>query len=124
MSAFFLEPASEFWDSRYKISAESKKSIPKRFGKQQLQRIFVNAVLPFRIAHKRVYNTQVDYTDILDQLTKFAPEKNHVTHIWETLSIDNEHLWDSQALLELYQNYCNRKKCLNCSIGIKTIKSE
>lgn len=124
LKTYFSEQANDFWDDRYKLDSLSKKNIPKRFGKQQLQRIFINAVLPFQIAHKRFNNVTLEYDEVLDQLTKFAPEKNRVTNIWEELLIENKSLWDSQALLELYYNYCNRKKCLNCSIGIKTIKSE
>lgn len=119
-----LNPANEFWDDRYKMESISSSVLPKKYGKNQLLRIYINAVIPFQMAYNGMKGTGFDYIEILDQLTKLPPEKNRITKRWEELGIENNNLWDAHALMELFNHFCNRKKCLNCSIGIKTLKTE
>ena len=39
------------------------------------------------------------------------------------LCIENKNTFDSQALIELKNEYCNKKRCLDCSIGNAILKN-
>ncbi len=55
-------------------------------------------------------------TRLLSLLTK---EANYVTRKWEEIGIHSKNAYDSQALLEIYKQFCIRKGCLNCEVGKK-----
>jgi hypothetical protein len=38
------------------------------------------------------------------------------------MGIKAKNAYDTQALLELKNNYCAKKRCLHCAIGIKILK--
>ena len=53
---------------------------------------------------------------------KITPEKNNITKGFEALGLLNKTAYDSQALIQLKNNYCNQKKCLQCAIGNSILK--
>jgi len=50
-----------------------------------------------------------------------SAESNHFTRKWKYLGIVPKNAYDSQALLEIYEQLCTRKACLNCDIGKKIL---
>jgi hypothetical protein len=60
-------------------------------------------------------------------MEQLKPEKNSIIAGWEKINIENKNAFDSQALLELKNNYCDKKRCLECAVGyalLKNTKSE
>jgi hypothetical protein len=55
---------------------------------------------------------------ILEQL---SPESNHIIRKWAAAGIRPDNAAQSQALLQLYNNYCQQHDCLRCQIGYKVI---
>jgi hypothetical protein len=53
-----------------------------------------------------------------------TPEKNAITRKWQELGVSNKNAADSQALIELKQQYCDPKRCLECAIGNHLLKSQ
>jgi len=48
-------------------------------------------------------------------------EKNAVITRWEKAGLKAESALDSQALLQLRSNYCQKKQCLRCMVGSRII---
>jgi hypothetical protein len=51
------------------------------------------------------------------------PEKNNLVEQMKMLGFSVNNSFDSQAVLEIYNEFCKKKKCLNCVIGCKIINS-
>jgi hypothetical protein len=51
-------------------------------------------------------------------LEKCKHEENSITKKFKPLGFDNNHAKDSQSILQLNNEYCKSKKCLNCKIGV------
>jgi hypothetical protein len=51
------------------------------------------------------------------------PEKNTIIEQMKALGFSVKNSFDSQAVLEIYNEFCLSKKCLNCAIGCKIINS-
>ena len=49
-------------------------------------------------------------------------EKNAITRGWQQLEVGCRQAWDSQALIELKKQYCDKKSCLDCSVGNTLLK--
>jgi len=57
------------------------------------------------------------------QLLEYLPnENNKITADFSILGVKIKTAFESQALLELKNNYCNNKKCLHCGVGNKILK--
>ncbi|NBP75296.1 MAG: DUF2851 domain-containing protein, partial [Crocinitomicaceae bacterium] len=86
-----------------------------------LQNIFVNAI-PLFLYRKAHLENEVSYINQAIELLKYLPtESNYVTRKWSAIGIFPKNAFDSQAHLEIYKQFCERKRCLNCSIGIKLL---
>jgi hypothetical protein len=56
-------------------------------------------------------------------LENINAENNHILRMWEDLGLKVKTAFDSQALIELYNNFCTPHKCLQCTIGISIVKN-
>ena len=50
-------------------------------------------------------------------------ESNSITKDFQKLGIENKNTFDSQALIELKNEYCSKKRCLDCGVGNAVLKS-
>jgi hypothetical protein len=122
MQIFFSQAANNYWDNKFTLNKIAKNEISKRFGLEQIKRIYINAIVPFVIAMYIEKGKRDKILDLLDQLSEIPPELNKVTKIFPAKFVSNNNLWDSQSLIQLNNVYCSQKKCLNCNIGIKILK--
>jgi len=108
--------ASDYWDTHYVFNKESKKQV-KRFGKTAFQAVLINTVVPFLF----LYGKEKDDNKLKDRALQFLnalpSEKNHLIKKWEKLNIKAENAAYSQALLQLKNEYCDKKRCLECAVG-------
>lgn len=52
------------------------------------------------------------------------PEKNRIIREWENLGVVPQNGAETQGLIELYNENCRYKKCLDCGIGYRILASE
>ena len=58
--------------------------------------------------------------DLLEQL---PAEKNNIVNMWQQCGLDVETAGESQALIQLKREYCERKNCLKCRIGYEYLSA-
>ena len=85
-----------------------------------IDKIIINVILPFlfliEVERDEMPSRSIE---IYDQL---KPENNKITYkVTQTLDLDNKNAFDSQALIELYKEYCSKSRCLDCEIGFKVL---
>ena len=121
-SLFEVEPSS-YWINHYlpgKTSVKKKKKI----GKTSIDIIMINTIIPFLFIYGKKKGNDVFCERALEYLTELKPEQNSIIKKWSEIGIDISNARQSQALIELKNEYCSQKKCLNCSIGVSLIKTE
>ncbi len=86
-------------------------------GKSTLYSLIINAVVPMLLAYARWTADEAVEGRAMNLLESIPAEKNRYVEFcrYAGLTADNAH--DSQALLQLYRNYCERHLCLRCRIG-------
>jgi len=117
----FSVEVSEFWKSHYSFTSPSKQT-NKKLTKSFINLLLINTIVPLKFFyHKKrgEYKTDV----LLNFMNEIKPEKNAVIQKFEDLKISVQSSMKSQALLELKNNYCDKKKCMQCAIGVNVIKS-
>ena len=77
----------------------------------------MNTVAVFLFSYGNHYQL-TEYVDrSLELLESLPVEQNLIVNDFKVLGVKAKTAFESQALLELRQNYCNYKKCLQCGIG-------
>lgn len=86
-------------------------------GKSSIDILLINTVIPYKYAHALHRDNQPLAEDAMNLMHKIAPENNTIIRQWRTLGQTIKDAADTQALLHLYQNYCQHHECLNCEVG-------
>jgi len=107
--------ASEFWKTHYTFGTSSKKS-KKQLTKSFIDLVLINAIIPLKFSYAKYQGQQIN-TTIIDLIQNITSEKNSVVKKFNTLKTVSKTALESQALLQLKTNYCNKNKCLQCAIG-------
>ncbi|MBL7792869.1 MAG: DUF2851 family protein [Saprospiraceae bacterium] len=112
---------SLYWLDHYVFDKPSIRR-PKPLGHDAIHLITANTIVPFLFlygAHKH----EERYKEKALQLLEALPaEANHVMDGWKKLDCIARNAYQSQALLQLKQKYCDRKRCLECAIGNAIMK--
>jgi hypothetical protein len=108
---------SDYWQNHFRLNSKTSKTSNKSIGKQSLQRIIYNTIIPYLFIYSAKHQNEAEKEKIIDYLYQQPAEKNKIIDGWASLGIISENEAQAQALLYLKNNYCNNKKCLNCHIG-------
>ena len=93
--------------------------IKKYKDKSFVDLIIINGFIPF-IWWFSIRNNEAHLKEVVFEiLSLLNPEKNNVVKKWKDIEVVSKKAFDSQALLEIYNEFCINKKCLSCSIGNK-----
>ncbi len=114
---------SNYWETHYTFGKESKMKI-KPLGKSIIDHIIINCISPF-IFYYGKQNNKNNLVDLsIYYLEKLGAEKNSIINKWKSLAVKCENSLDSQALIQLKNEYCDRQKCLQCVIGNSLILND
>jgi len=115
--------ASEYWDNRFNFGKISPVEGQKLLSKDFVELIIINAILPVKYFYQKNHNPEI-VDDIFDFYKQLKAEKNSVLDGWKELGLKFENALQTQAFLYQYKTFCTQKKCLNCGIGFKLLKSQ
>lgn len=87
-----------------------------KMGKSSIDILMINTVIPYKYAYAKHRNGDFDAYSLM---AKIAPENNTIVRQWRVLGQEVRNAADTQALLHLYQNYCQHHECINCEVGYK-----
>lgn len=117
---FRIEP-SDYWRTHYHFrytSVEKEKSI----GESALNILLINAVVPLLFAYGLRSNLPEYCAHAIRLLESIPPERNHIIDIFIQAGLWVRNAGDTQALIQLKREYCEKKKCLYCRIGFRLLK--
>ncbi|MBK7130413.1 MAG: DUF2851 family protein [Crocinitomicaceae bacterium] len=111
-----------FWQNHYhfkNVSIRGSKNLTHDF----CHLVLVNAVVPYLFAcgiYQADEYLKMQATDILSEL---PAEKNSLIEKWKKLNLSASSAYDTQALIEQKNEFCDKKKCLICSIGNSLLRA-
>jgi len=115
--------ANDYWHYHYRldISSPFKK---KNIGDAMSDNIMINTIGPVLFAYGYYYDDPLYKQKALHWLEQIKPESNLISRGFEKLGLENRSAYESQSLIELKNEYCDRKRCLECSIGNAILKNK
>ena len=111
---------SEYWTTHYQFDKQSPLK-KKKLGADGIENIIINTVVPLYFAYGKTKKEEGYVNLAMDLLEHLKSEKNSIITKWNKIGIATASAFDSQALLELKNEYCSHKKCLHCSVGNKLL---
>ncbi len=115
--------ADGFWEEHYTFS-KSHPSRKKPLTNTFLELLIINTIVPLKFCYLREQGKEEN--ELLIAVMRLLPaEKNRVIKKFNSLrpNIANNAL-RSQALLQLKKEYCDKNKCLHCSLGVKILQRQ
>lgn len=114
--------ANDYWNIHYRFD-EVSASQHRQLGRQMAESILINGVIPLLFAYGLHANEQSYKDKAIHWLSDLSGEQNRITGLWKARGITNQSALDSQALIELTNQYCMLKRCLDCAVGNKILKN-
>ena len=110
-----------YWETHYTFGSESVKA-PKSLSAASQNLLLINTAIPMLFAVGRHRQKEAYCDRAFDFLEQLRAEQNHIVRMWRECGLDVQTAGDSQALIQLKREYCDRKDCLRCRFGYEYLK--
>lgn len=117
--AIFDVSASAYWNGHFtfgKPVSERTKKLTKNF----IDLLILNAILPLKFCHARYLNYGAN-TDIVAIASSIGKEKNSIISNFKGQGVLARNAMESQGLLQLYNTYCSKNRCVQCAVGARLL---
>lgn len=92
-------------------------SSPPTLGRKSIDILLINTIIPYQYAYNKAQHKTDNEVDILNLIEQIPAEDNSIIRQWKMLGQSIQSAADTQALLHLFQNYCQPHQCYNCQVG-------
>jgi len=113
---------SDYWRAHYHFGREKQKPLSGSMSISTAHVVIINSVVPFLWWLAEVTANPVFREKGVELLELLPAEKNSLLDQWKEKALKPKSAAESQGLLELKNEFCNRKQCLNCKIGLHLLK--
>jgi hypothetical protein len=117
----FNVTTSDYWHSHYRFGHKTVRSLA-GLGDSSIDNLIINTVVPLLVSYGKHKDEQIFVDRAIYFLQQIQPESNKITKSWVELGLPPKSAFDSQALIELNNNFCLKRKCLSCTIGTSILK--
>ncbi len=117
----FKAEQSSYWQKHYRFGKPAK-DVVDAFGDSSIHNVLINSVAPLLVAYGKERDDDRYIERAMNILQRLPAEKNKITSLWQDLGYKVNSSFDSQALIELYNNFCQKRNCLNCAMGSAILK--
>ncbi|TMI97170.1 MAG: DUF2851 family protein [Bacteroidetes bacterium] len=114
--------ANDYWHYHYRFDEQSSLK-KKSLGAAMVDNVLINTVCTVLFAYGHFNKEQKFKDKALQWLEEITAESNSITKGFLQTGLKNKNAHDSQALIELKNEYCSKKRCLDCAIGNALLKS-
>jgi len=120
LEGVFEVGASDYWSDHFIFGKKSRFS-PKHTGSQASDLLLINAVIPAIFVFGKTRDQKEVSEKALSFLDEIPSEENSIIDEWKLIGIEAESAFYSQALIQLRNEYCKKRRCLDCRIGARLI---
>ena len=85
--------------------------------------MIINTIIPLQFAYAKSKGKEIS-EKLISLLNQVKPEANAIIDKFSSFGLKAQNAFETQALLQLKNEYCNKNRCLECSIGMELLKSE
>ena len=121
LKKFFSCEPSPYWRTHYYFGSHTSSEIHV-LGLDSIHTLVINAVIPLWAAYSLLHHDDTLLERAIEVLKSIPREENSIIRSCQNAGINLSNSHDTQAAIELFNNFCAKKRCLNCSIGTFLIR--
>lgn len=106
---------SDYWKTHYSFDKESPKK-SKILSKSFIDLLIINTIIPIKFAYAKSLGKEIS-EELIEILNAVSPENNSIIDKFASFGIKSKSAFETQSLLQLKNEYCNKQRCLDCAIG-------
>jgi hypothetical protein len=118
---WFDVTANDYWHYHYRFD-EISLFRKKKLGAAMIENIVINTIAPMLFAYGSYHREEKQQQKAMKWLEQASPERNTIVTGFRRLGVETKNAFDSQALIELRNEYCLKKRCLDCAVGNAVLK--
>jgi Protein of unknown function (DUF2851) len=122
IASFLRIKPSEYWLSHYDFGKKSS-NLMAGMGKSSVDVLILNCASVLLNIYSSETDNPVYFQKAINLLEELKPEVNVITSKWQGLGIKACDAFESQALIEQYNGFCAKNRCLACPIGHELLKN-
>ena len=115
---------SDYWCKHYHFGKIKAIESSGNLGASSIDGIAINVVTPLKFAYAIHQANENLKESTIDFLASLKQESNNKVKKMVEIGFDVKSASASQAAIELLDNYCSKKQCLKCSIGVSLLNSK
>ena len=121
LKALLSSHVTPYWETHYTFGSLSAKN-EKHLSYGSLNLLIINTAIPMLFAVGRHRQKEELCDRAINLLEQLKPENNYIIRLWQQCGLPVQSAGDSQALIQLKKEYCDRRDCLRCRIGYEYLK--
>ncbi len=110
-----------YWENHYTFGSKSETN-EKHLSPFSLNLLMINTAIPMLFAYGRHQSKEELCERAFDLLEQLKAENNYIIRMWQQCGLDVKNAGDSQALIQLKKEYCDKKDCLRCRFGYEYLR--
>lgn len=123
LRSWFSIAPDEYWQTHYQFGKVSPQHAS-GMGISTVNSLIINVIVPLRFAYARFSGDEQMQEDALSLLEGADYEDNKTTRVFAESAFPHRSAYDSQAQIELFDQYCSKKRCLQCGVGEKIVREK
>lgn len=120
---FAIKIKEGYWYEHYTFTKVSS-PIEKAIGKVTIHSLVINLICPMLYLKGKMTDDQKLLLLSQTLMESIRPESNSIIDQWKSIGIRPDNAKESQALLQLKNEYCDHTRCLECTIGYKILSQK
>ncbi|MDE6282494.1 MAG: DUF2851 family protein [Muribaculaceae bacterium] len=112
-----------FWTTRYTF-ANTYGASPRALNEATIDRLMINVAIPLILARATARGDIDTVSLIPDLLRCFRAEDNKDVRLFTSAGVACHDAFDSQAMIQLRREYCEKNKCIYCRFGHRMLAVE
>ena len=114
---------SDYWQQHYVFGKTATAKVP-AVGRGSAENILINTVVPLLVTYAHERDNRAYLEKALEIVENLPAEHNHITESWEKLGIKIKTAYDSQGVIEWFNEFCAAKRCLQCNVGVALVRQK
>ena len=115
-ASLFDVTLDDYWKNHFQFDKKTTRG-KATLGESTRDILLLNAITPLLFAYGK-YKDEEDYCELaIDLLREVKAENNVIIRHWKNLHAPTQNALQTQALLQLRTQYCDKKRCLHCTVG-------
>lgn len=116
-------PLTGYWSNRTHFGGTTTTGKPETISTKHLHLLIINTIVPILYSYGKHRKDTALCNKAEDHLHLLPPEDNGIIRGWAKMGLHANCAADSQALIQLKKEYCNKKRCLDCQFAYRHLKN-